>query len=215
MSIIQFGSQKAKKESKPMITEALEIIEYSGADVVHDRLGRRYFQGLTTLKGLKEARKSIGLVLAVNEEEYHGFVERIFELDYTLDLFYSVYKDTTRNDVMGNAICLTFLPRIVEIIDWVEDLFKEIDARWEDGRDLNLEVSPLFIQICDKLDIEEQDIKVDFDNLLANSRSKARYMIVELVNGELVVSPYNEKGEALRVIMSKKSLTMRNLLTRY
>ena len=67
MSIIQFGSQKVKKESKPMITEALEIIEYSGADVVHDRLGRRYFQGLTTLKGLKEARKSIGLVLAVNE----------------------------------------------------------------------------------------------------------------------------------------------------
>ena len=215
MSIIQFGSQKAKKESKPMITEALEIIEYSGADVVHDRLGRRYFQGLTTLKGLKEARKSIGLVLAVNVEEYHGFVERIFELDYTLDLFYSVYKDTTRNDIMGNAICLTFLPRIVEIIDWVEDLFKEIDARWEDGRDLNLEVSPLFIQICDKLNIEEQDIKVDFDNLLANSRSKARYMIVELVNGELVVSPYNEKGEALRMIMSKKSLTMSNLLTRY
>ena len=215
MSIIQFGSQKVKKESKPMITEALEIIEYSGADVVHDRLGRRYFQGINVLKGLKEARYSIGFVLAVSQEEYYDFVERIFELDYTLDLFYSVYKDTKRNDVMGNAICLTFLPRIVEIIDWVEDLFKEIDARWEEGRDLNGEAGPLFLQICEKLDIDNESFQIDFENLIENSRSKARYMIVELVNGQLVISPYNEKGEALRVIMSKKSLTMNNLLTRY
>lgn len=215
MSIIQFGSNKAKKESKPMIAEALEIIEYSGADVVHDRLGKRYFQGINVLKGLKEARYSIGFVLAVSQEEYYDFVERIFELDYTLDLFYSVYKDTKRNDVMGNAICLTFLPRIVEIIDWVEDLFKEIDARWEEGRDLNLEVSSLFIQICDKLGIDEQEIQVDYEELLKNSRSMARYIVAELVNDKLVISSYNEKGEALRAIMGSRTLTMGNLITRY
>ena len=217
MSIIEFGSAvKKKKESgQPMIKEALEIIDYAGVDKVHDKLGQRYFQGINVLKGIKEARYSIGLVLALDQEEYYGFVERIFELDYVLDLFYTVYKDTQRNDVLGNAICLTFLPKIVEIVDWVDDLFKEIGARWDEGRDLNLEVSSLFIQICDKLGIEEQEIQVDYEELLKNSRSTARYIVAELVNDKLVISSYNEKGEALRAIMGSRTLTIGNLITRY
>lgn len=217
MSIIELGSAvKKKKESgQPMIKEALEIIDYAGVDKVHDKLGKRYFQGINVLKGIKEARYSIGLVLALDQEEYYGFVERIFELDYALDLFYTVYKDTQRNDVLGNAICLTFLPKIAEIVDWVDDLFKEIGARWDEGRDLNLEVSSLFIQICDKLGIEEQEIQVDYEELLKNSRSTARYIVAELVNDKLVISSYNEKGEALRAIMGSRTLTMGNLITRY
>lgn len=217
MSIIELNTAKRKEKrmENSMIKESLEIIDYAGVDSVHDKLGQRYFQGINVLKAVKEARYSIGLVLALDQEEYYGFVERIFELDYVLDLFYTVYKDTQRNDILGNAICLTFLPRIIEIIDWVDDLFKEIGERWDEGRDLNLEVSSLFMQICDKLGIEEQEIYVDYEELLKNSRSTARYIVAELVNDKLVISSYNEKGEALRAIMGSRTLTMGNLITRY
>lgn len=217
MSIISFNAKKEtpKKDGLNAFQEALSIIDKIGAGKVHDRLGQKYLQGFLTLKSIKEVRYSIGLVLALSQEEYYGFMERVFELDYTLDLFYTVYKDTPRNDMLGNAVCLTFLPRIMDILDWMGDLFEEVDSRWEEGRDLNLEVSSFFIQICDKLGIEEQEIKVDYEELLKNSRSTARYMVAELVNDKLVISSYKEKGEALRVIMSSKTLTIGNLITRY
>lgn len=216
MSILEFRSQKPEKpKNGSMLREALHIIDTEGVDEVHDIIGQRYIQGEVTLKALKQTRYSIGLVLALNEEEYYSYVEHIFELDYALDILRETYKQTKRNDVIGNAVCLTLLPRIVEILDWVDTLYGEISARWEEGRDLNVEVGPLFIQVSDHLGLDEEEFSVDYENLLNISRSTARYLTAELVNGTMIIKAYNEKKEALMAIMSSKTLNSSNLITRY
>ncbi|MBQ9795428.1 MAG: hypothetical protein IJW36_00505 [Clostridia bacterium] len=184
-------------------------------DKVHDTLGRRYLQAITTLNALKETRYAIGLVLALSQEEYYSYVEHLFELDYALDIFGTMYQQTQRNDALGNAICLTFLPRIVDIMDWVENLFREVDSRWEEGRDLNSEMGPLFIQVVDHLGLTDQELEIDFEKLLEISRSTARYVTAELVNRRIVINAYAEKKEALMAIMGSKTLNIGSLITRY
>ncbi len=216
MSVIEFRSQKPKKqEHGSMIKEAIHIVDIEGPDRVHDTLGRRYMQGVVTLKALKEARYGVGLVLALSQEEYYSYVEHLFELDYALDIFGEMYKQTERNDTLGNAICLTFLPRIVEIVNWVDELFHEIGDRWEEGRDLNTELAPLFIQVSDHLGLSDEEVELDYEKFLEISRSTARYITAELVNNRIIINAYAEKKEALMAIMSSKTLNIGSLITRY
>lgn len=216
MSVIEFRSQKPKRqEHGSMIKEAIHIVDTEGPDRVHDTLGRRYMQGVVTLKALKEARYGVGLVLALSQEEYYSYVEHLFELDYALDIFGEMYKQTERNDALGNAICLTFLPRIVEIVDWVDELFHEIGDRWEEGRDLNTELAPLFIQVSDHLGLSDEEVELDYEKFLEISRSTARYITAELVNNRIIINAYAEKKEALMAIMSSKTLNIGSLITRY
>ena len=218
MSIIEFNSQKATKQQAKKgsaFTEALKIIEESGVEKVHDTLGHRYMQGVVTLQALKETRYAIGLVLALSQEEYYSYVEHIFELDYALDLFSTVYNQTKRNDSFGNALCLTMLPRIVEIVEWVDELFHEVGDRWEEGRDLNSEVGPLFIQVSEHLGLTTEEVEIDYEKLLEISRSTARYLTAEVVNNRIIINAYNEKKEALKAIMGSKTLNIGSLITRY
>lgn len=218
MSVIEFKKQENKKREPDrgsLIKEAIHIVDTEGTDRVHDTLGRRYMQGVVTLKAIKEARYGVGLVLALSQEEYYSYVEHLFELDYALDIFGEMYKRTERNDSLGNAICLTFLPRIAEIIDWVDELFGEIGDRWEEGRDLNTELAPLFIQVSDHLGLSNEDVEIDFEKLLEISRSTARYVTAELVNNRIIINAYAEKKEALMAIMSSKTLNIGSLITRY
>lgn len=218
MSVIEFRKQEDKKREPDrgsLIKEAIHIVDEQGVDKVHDTLGRRYLQAITTLNALKETRYAIGLVLALSQEEYYSYVEHLFELDYALDIFGTMYQQTQRNDALGNAICLTFLPRIVDIMDWVENLFREVDSRWEEGRDLNSEMGPLFIQVVDHLGLTDQELEIDFEKLLEISRSTARYVTAELVNRRIVINAYAEKKEALMAIMGSKTLNIGSLITRY
>lgn len=218
MSVIEFRKQEDKKREPDrgsLIKEAMHIVDTEGVDKVHDTLGRRYMQGVVTLKAIKAARYGVGLVLALSQEEYYSYVERLFELDYALDIFGEMYKQTERSDSLGNAICLTFLPRIAEIIDWVDELFGEIGDRWEEGRDLNTELAPLFIQVSDHLGLSDEDVELDYEKFLEISRSTARYVTAELVNRRIVINAYAEKKEALMAIMSSKTLNIGSLITRY
>ena len=218
MSVIEFRKQEDKKREPDrgsLIKEAMHIVDTEGVDKVHDTLGRRYMQGVVTLKAIKEARYGVGLVLALSQEEYYSYVEHLFELDYALDIFGEMYKHTERNDSLGNAICLTFLPRIAEIIDWVDELFGEIGDRWEEGRDLNTELAPLFIQVSDHLGLSDEDVELDYEKFLEISRSTARYITAELVNNRIIINAYAEKKEALMAIMSSKTLNIGSLITRY
>lgn len=218
MSIIELNTAKRKEKrmENSMIKEAIHIVDTEGVDKVHDTLGRRYMQGVVTLNALKEARYGIGLVLALSQEEYYNYVEHLFELNNALDIFGEMYKQTDRHDAFGNAICLTFLPRIVEIIDWVDELFHEIGDRWEEGRDLNVEVGPLFIQVSEHLGLnDEEEVEIDYEKLLEISRSTARYLTAELVNNRIIINAYAEKKEALMAIMSSKTLNIGSLITRY
>lgn len=218
MSVIEFKKQEDKKREPDrgsLIKEAMHIVDTEGVDKVHDTLGRRYMQGVVTLKAIKAARYGVGLVLALSQEEYYSYVERLFELDYALDIFGEMYKQTERSDSLGNAICLTFLPRIAEIIDWVDELFGEIGDRWEEGRDLNTELAPLFIQVSDHLGLSDEDVELDYEKFLEISRSTARYVTAELVNRRIVINAYAEKKEALMAIMSSKTLNIGSLITRY
>lgn len=218
MSVIEFRKQEDKKREPDrgsLIKEAMHIVDTEGVDKVHDTLGRRYMQGVVTLKAIKAARYGVGLVLALSQEEYYSYVERLFELDYALDIFGEMYKQTERSDSLGNAICLTFLPRIAEIIDWVDELFGEIGDRWEEGRDLNTELAPLFIQVSDHLGLSDEDVELDYEKFLEISRSTARYVTAELVNRRIVINAYAEKKEALMAIMGSKTLNIGSLITRY
>lgn len=218
MSVIEFRKQEDKKREPDrgsLIKEAMHIVDTEGTDKVHDMMGRRYMQGVVTLKAIKEARYGVGLVLALSQEEYYSYVEHLFELDYALDIFGEMYKQTERSDSLGNAICLTFLPRIAEIIDWVDELFGEIGDRWEEGRDLNTELAPLFIQVSDHLGLSDEDVELDYEKFLEISRSTARYVTAELVNNRIIINAYAEKKEALMAIMSSKTLNIGSLITRY
>ena len=218
MSVIEFKKQEDKKREPDrgsLIKEAMHIVDTEGVDKVHDTLGRRYMQGVVTLKAIKAARYGVGLVLALSQEEYYSYVEHLFELDYALDIFGEMYKQTERNDSLGNAICLTFLPRIAEIIDWVDELFGEIGDRWEEGRDLNTELAPLFIQVSDHLGLSDEDVELDYEKFLEISRSTERYITAELVNNRIIINAYAEKKEALMAIMSSKTLNIGSLITRY
>ena len=73
----------------------------------------------------------------------------------------------------------------------------------------------LFIQVSDHLGLDEEEFSVDYENLLNISRSTARYLTAELVNGTMIIKAYNEKKEALMAIMSSKTLNSSNLITRY
>ena len=77
MSVIEFRKQEDKKREPDrgsLIKEAIHIVDTEGVDKVHDTLGRRYLQAITTLNALKETRYAIGLVLALSQEEYYSYV---------------------------------------------------------------------------------------------------------------------------------------------
>lgn len=223
MSVISFRSKKEEKEKVKgkrdglnVFQEALHIIDELGAERVHDRLGQQYMKALMGYKGINKNRFSIALVLGLSEDEYKEYVERMFELSYSLEMFDATYSQTDRSDGIAVAVCLTILPRIIELLDWFDKVYDIIETRWDSQpEDLNLEVASLFIQSCDMFGLDKEEINIDYENLLHASRSADRYVIVDLNGLKMRYKTFKDKGEALLYIMQNRHLKRDNLIERY
>lgn len=224
MSIISFNSRKENKEEVKKIgekhnafKEAMFIISDLGVNKVHERLGQKYEKAHRSYKEIRKNRRTIALVLGLNENEYKDYIERMFELGYVLEMFDATYSQTNSQDPFGNAICLTILPRIVELLDWFDNIYETIEERWEgDGSDeLNLEVAELFIKACDRMALTAEELDIDYDNLLSASRSADRYVIIDLKDNIMRFKTFKDKSEAFLYIMKNKHLDKRNLIEKY
>lgn len=223
MSVISFRSKKEEKEKVKekrdglnAFQEALSIIDHLGSEKVHDKLGQQYMKAYMGYKGINQNRHSIALVLGLNENEYRDYVERMFELAYSLEIFDATYSQADRHDAIAVAICLTVLPRIIELLDWFDNTYNMIEDRWDNKpEELNLEVASLFIQSCDMFGLDKEEINIDYDNLLDASRSADRYVIVDLNGLVMRFKTFKDKGQALTYIMQNKRLKRENLIERY
>ena len=63
--------------------------------------------------------------------------------------------------------------------------------------------------------LDEEEIKIDYDNLLSTSRSADRYVIVDLKGLEMCFKTFKDKGQALMYIMQHSHLKRDNLIERY
>lgn len=223
MSVIPFRSRepekhelKKKHDGFSVFQEALHIIDELGAERVYNRLGQQYMRALMGYKDINKNRFSIALVLGLSEDEYKEYVERMFELAYSLEMFDATYLQADRSDGIAVAVCLTVLPRIIELLDWFDKIYDLIEVRWESQpEDLNLEVADLFIQSCDKFGLDKEEINIDYENLLHASRSVDRYVIVDLNGLKMRYKTFKDKGEALMYIMQNRYLSRNNLIERY
>ena len=223
MSVISFRTKKEEKEKVKtkrdglnVFQEALHIVDELGAERVHNRLGQQYMKALMGYKGINKNRFSIALVLGLSEDEYKEYVERMFELSYSLDMFDATYSQADRQDGIAVAVCLTILPRIIELLDWFDKVYDLIEVRWDSQpEDLNLEVAGLFIQSCDMFGLDKEEINIDYENLLHASRSADRYVIVDLNGLKMRYKTFKDKGEALLYIMQNRHLKRDNLIERY
>ena len=223
MSVISFRARepekhelRKKRDGLNVFQEALSIIDELGSERVHDRLGQQYMKALMGYKGINKNRFSIALVLGLGEDEYKEYVERMFELAYSLEMFEATYSQADRQDGIAVAVCLTVLPRIVELLDWFDKVYDIIEQRWENSpEELNLEVAGLFIQSCDKFGLDKEELNIDYENLLHASRSADRYVIIDLNGLKMRFKTFKDKGEALLYIMQNKHLSRNNLIERY
>lgn len=218
MSVISFNAKKEtpKKDELNAFQEALSIIDKLGTVKVHDRLGQQYMKAYMSYRSINQNRRAISLVLGLNEDEYRDYVEHMFELYYALEIFEATYSQAGRDDAIGVAICLTVLPRLVDLLDWFDNVYTMIEDRWENNpEDLNLEVASLFVQSCDMFGLDQEEINIDYDNLLDASRSADRYVIVDLNGLEMRFKTFKDKGQALTYIMQNKRLKRDNLIERY
>lgn len=224
MSVISFRTKKEEKEAVKekkrdglnVFQEALSIIDELGAERVHDRLGQQYMKAYMGYKGINKNRYSIALVLGLSEDEYKEYVERMFELAYSLEMFDATYSQADRSDGIAVAVCLTVLPRIIELLDWFDKVYDIIETRWDSQpEDLNLEVASLFIQSADMFGLDKEEINIDYENLLHASRSADRYVIVDLNGLKMRYKTFKDKSEALLYIMQNKHLKRDNLIERY
>ena len=223
MSVISFNARKEEKEKLKekrdglnAFQEALSIIDNLGNNKVYDRLGQQYLKAYVSYRSINQNRKTIALVLGLNEEEYRDYVERMFELSYSLEMFNATYSQTNKDDSIAIAVCLTILPRIIELLDWFDNTYSMIEERWDSRpEELNLEVASLFIRSCEMFGLDEEEIKIDYDNLLSTSRSADRYVIVDLKGLEMCFKTFKDKGQALMYIMQHSHLKRDNLIERY
>ena len=223
MSVISFRTKKEEKEKVKgkrdglnVFQEALHIVDELGAERVHDKLGQQYMKAFMGYKGINKNRFTIALVLGLSEDEYKEYVERMFELSYSLDMFNATYSQADRQDGIAVAVCLTILPRIVELLDWFDKIYDLIEVRWDSQpEDLNLEVAGLFFQSCDMFGLDKEEINIDYENLLHASRSADRYVIVDLNGLKMRYKTFKDKGEALLYIMQNRHLKRDNLIERY
>lgn len=223
MSVIAFRARepekhelKKKRDGLNVFQEALSIIDELGAERVHDRLGQQYMKALMGYKGINKNRFSIALVLGLSEDEYKEYVERMFELAYSLEMFDATYSQADRSDGIAVAVCLTVLPRIIELLDWFDKVYDIIETRWDSQpEELNLEVASLFIQSADMFGLDKEEINIDYENLLHASRSADRYVIVDLNGLKMRYKTFKDKSEALLYIMQNKHLKRDNLIERY
>lgn len=223
MSVISFRTKKeekekvkAKRDGLNVFQEALHIIDELGAERVHDKLGQQYMKAFMGYKGINKNRFTIALVLGLSEDEYKEYVERMFELSYSLEMFDATYSQADRSDGIAVAVCLTILPRIIELLDWFDKVYDIIETRWDSQpEDLNLEVASLFIQSCDMFGLDKEEINIDYENLLNASRSADRYVIVDLNGLKMRYKTFKDKGQALMYIMQHSHLKRDNLIERY
>ena len=223
MSVISFRARepekhelKKKRDGLNVFQEALSIIDELGAERIHDKLGQQYMKAFMGYKGINKNRFSIALVLGLSEDEYRDYVERMFELANALEMFDATYSQTDRHDGIAVAVCLTILPRIVELLDWFDKVYDIIETRWDSSpEDLNLEVASLFIKSCDMFGLDKEEINIDYENLLSASRSVDRYIVVDLNGLKMRYKTFQDKGQALMYIMQNKHLKRENLLEMY
>ena len=140
----------------------------------------------------------------------------MIELAYSLEMFEATYSQADRSDGIAVAVCLTVLPRIVDLLDWFDKVYDLIETRWDSQpEDLNLEVASLFIKSCDMFGLDKEEINIDYENLLNASRSADRYVIVDLNGLKMRYKTFKDRGEALLYIMQNRHLSRNNLIERY